>query len=87
MKDIVNQPKRESAQAEQGGGKRRIAMQRAEGELVRERINALFDADSRNHLDDIIFPQNARKRFCHRFAMLRDHRLENLWGVPPRGGM
>lgn len=86
MKYIANQPKQERAQVEQGGDNGRVATQRAKGEFVRERIDALFDTGRRGCIDDIIFPQNARKRFCYRSAMLRDNRLENLGSVPSRGG-
>ena len=87
MKDIVGQPEQKRAQAKQDGGKKRVAARQAKGKLARERFDALFDTDHRGRIDDIVFPQNARKRFCYPFAMLREHRLENLGNVPQRGGV
>jgi len=87
MKDIANQPKQGHAQAKQGGDKKGVAARRAKGRLTRERLDAPFDADHCGRIDDVIFPQNARKNLCYRFAMLRDHRLENPGSVPPRGGV
>ena len=38
-----------------------------------------FVAASRGFIDDVITPQNTRRRLCRALAMLRDKQLENPW--------
>ena len=38
-----------------------------------------FIAASRGYIDDVIPPQESRRRICKSFAMLRDKRLQNPW--------
>jgi len=74
MKDIANQLNQERAQAEQGEDRARAAWWNAGGaQATRARIDAPLDAKG--------------KRFCYRFAMLRNHRLENSGNAPLRGGV
>jgi len=45
----------------------------------REKFANPFIAGHRGFIDDVIMPQETRKRLCRSLAMLRDKKLENPW--------
>jgi propionyl-CoA carboxylase beta chain len=45
----------------------------------REKFANPFIAGARGFIDDVILPQETRKRVCRSLAMLRDKKLENPW--------
>ena len=58
------------------GDPSRLAAREAE---YRARFANVFDASARGYLDDVIQPQETRRRLCRALAMLRGKKLANPW--------
>jgi propionyl-CoA carboxylase beta chain len=48
-------------------------------EEYRQKFANPFVAAARGYIDDVIMPQNTRRRICRALDMLRDKALENPW--------